>query len=128
MKNIFYVIIAAVAIPVVVGACAPKASRSSDGTRLKARFEQAGLCSNYTFTLVEGQLDTSLVEAAWTNPQTNKTYTNAFGVKNPCDLPPDLKEGDEFYFKIDEDRPNRCAVCMAYYPTPAKKLNIVPVP
>ncbi|HTG55695.1 MAG TPA: hypothetical protein VL943_05485 [Niabella sp.] len=92
--------------------------------KMKARFEVSGLCSNYTFSLLEGSKDTSLVEASWTNPQTDSTYTNAFGVKNPCDLPEGLKVGDEFYFELDNDRPNRCMVCMAYYPTPAKKLNI----
>lgn len=97
---------------------------SNAGGKMKARFEVSGICSNYTFSLIEGSKDTSLVEASWTNPQTDSTYTNAFGVKNPCDLPEGLKVGDEFYFELDNDRPNRCMICMAYYPTPAKKLNI----
>lgn len=106
-------------------ACAHKSTLpNSTNGKMKARFEIAGICSNYTFSLIEGGVDSSLVEASWTNPQTDSTYTNAFGVKNPCDLPPGLKVGDTFYFEIDADRPNRCMVCMAFYPTPAKKLNI----
>lgn len=101
-----------------------KAAIAHGNGKMKARFEVAGICSNYTFSLLEGNIDTSLVEASWTNPQTDSSYTNAFGVKNPCDLPEGLKPGDEFYFELDNDRPNRCMVCMAYYPVPARKLNI----
>ncbi|MFT4093462.1 MAG: hypothetical protein QM640_07465 [Niabella sp.] len=99
-------------------------SKSNSGSKLKARFEVKALCSNYTFSIIEGAIDTSMVEASWTNPQTNKTYKNAFGIKNPCDLPANLKEGDEFYFEIDNKQSKPCVACMAYYPTPAKKLNI----
>ncbi|WP_346236599.1 hypothetical protein ABDK00_014750 [Niabella insulamsoli] len=104
--------------------CSNTTALNKGKEKLKARFEVAGICSNYTFSLIEGMADTSLVAASWTNPQSDSTYTNAFGVKNPCDLPEGLKVGDEFYFEIDSNRPNRCMVCMAYYPTPAKKLNI----
>ncbi|MCH5717372.1 hypothetical protein [Niabella hibiscisoli] len=110
---------------VTVTSCSNKTTPVSHNKgKMKARFEVSGICSNYTFSLIEGDKDTSLVQASWTNPQTDSTYTNAFGVKNPCDLPEGLKVGDEFYFELDNDRPNRCMVCMAYYPTPAKKLNI----
>ncbi|GAB3421893.1 hypothetical protein [Niabella aquatica] len=97
---------------------------SGTAPQLKARFEVAGLCANYTFSLVEGSLDTSLIEAAWTNPQTGKTYKNAFGLVTACGLPAHLKEGDTFYFEIDKNEPEQCAVCMAYYPAPTKKLHI----
>jgi hypothetical protein len=90
----------------------------------KARLETTGICFNYTFTLIEGDIDPSLVEASWTNPQTNKTYINAFGIANPCNLPSNLKEGDEFYFSLSSHRTNSCAVCEAYYPSPGKKLYI----
>lgn len=106
--------------------CACNSNHSMGGkTKYKARFEVAGICSNYTFSVVEGNIDTSLVVANWTDPQTDKTYKNAFGVKNPCILPADLKQGDTFYFVIDENPPkNECIVCMAYYPTPEKSLDI----
>ncbi|MCH5683629.1 hypothetical protein LWM68_04710 [Niabella sp. W65] len=116
---------AAILLLLTISACNSKTAPAGNKSgKMKARFEVAGLCSNYTFSLIEGNNDTSLVEASWTNPQTDTTYANAFGVKNPCDLPEGLKPGDEFYFELDKDRPNRCMVCMAYYPTPAKKLNI----
>lgn len=117
----FQLIVIVVAITTFVS-CGHKATTGT--SRLKARFEVKGLCSNYTFSIIEGRLDTSLVEASWTNPQTNKTYKNAFGLVSACDLPASLKEGDTFYFEIDKNEPKQCAVCMAYYPTPEKKLNI----
>lgn len=123
MKSVFINFIVVLALAGAGISCSPKPSTSSD-TRFKARFEQSGICANNTYTVIEGKIDTSLVQASWTNPQTNKTYTNAFTVMNPCDMPQGMKEGDEFYFEIDSNRPNRCMVCQAYYPTPAKRLNI----
>ncbi len=97
--------------------------------RYKARFEKEALCYNYTFTVIEGDIVPSLVEATWTNPQTNVTYTKAFGLGNPCDFPKNLKEGDEFYFGlIRPEDAKQCAVCDAYYPNPAKKLFIKIIP
>lgn len=79
---------------------------------------------NYTISVIKGDIDPSLVEASWTDPVTNKTYPNAFGLKSICTFPPDINEGDEFYFKIEEV-PQNCGVCQAYYPTPQKRLSIV---
>ncbi len=104
--------------------CHNKVMPVSKSDKLKARFEVAGLCSNYTFSLIEGNIDTALIEGSWTNPQTNKTYKNAFGISNPCDLPKDLKEGDEFYFELEKKPSEQCVACMAYYPTPVKKLAL----
>lgn len=112
-----------IAAAVAIASCGHKTT-SASAARLKARFEVAGLCSNYTFSVIEGNIDTSLVINSWTHPQTNKTYNKAFGISNPCDLPQNLKQGDVFYFEIDKNEPKQCAVCMAYYPTPEKKLNI----
>ena len=69
-------------------------------------------------------MDTSMVVPQWRDETTGKTYKNAFGLANPCDFPASIKEGDEFYFTIDTVKARNCAVCMAYYPTPQKKLII----
>ncbi len=92
--------------------------------RLKGKLEIKALCMNYTIRLVEGNLDTSIVAAAWTDESTVKSYNNVFGLGNPCDFPSTIKQGDEFYFTIDNLKEKNCAVCMAYYPTPKKKLII----
>ena len=100
-------------------------SNPSGQAKYKARLEVAGICSNYTFSVIEGNIDTSLVVAEWTDPQTDKTYKNAFAVKNPCILPTGIKKGDVFSFVINANpSKSECAVCMAYYPTPPKSLDI----
>lgn len=91
---------------------------------MKGRLEVKGLCMNYTIKVLEGAIDPSLIEAAWTDPVTNKTHHNVFGLASVCDFPSDIAEGQEFYFALNPNPAPSCAVCKAYYPTPAKKLHI----
>lgn len=110
---------------VLLNVSADKCSDKKETTKenkYKARLETKALCMNYTFTLQEGKLDTSFVNAVWTDESTGKTYKNAFSFANPCDFPASIKEGDEFWFVIDTTKQKECAVCMAYYPTPSKKI------
>jgi hypothetical protein len=91
----------------------------------KGRLEVQAICMNYTIKLLEGNIDTSKIAGNWTDEITKKTYNNVFALQNPCTFPANLKQGDEFSFVIDTAaaQPD-CAVCMAYYPTPGKKLSI----
>jgi len=90
----------------------------------KAKLETKALCMNYTLRLLEGDLDTSLVTASWTDESTGKSYTNVFALGSRCTFPPNIQQGDDFYFVIDSSEKQDCAVCMAYYPTPPKRLPI----
>lgn len=90
----------------------------------KGRLEIKGVCFNYTIALLEGSIDTSLIVPAWTNEENGKSYTNVFGLAAPCGFPATINEGDSFYFRIDPAPKGDCDVCMAYYPTPPKKLAI----
>lgn len=92
--------------------------------RYKGRLEVKALCMNYTISVIEGDIDTSLVVHEWTDETTGKTYKNAFRLGSPCTFPQTINAGDEFYFTIDSSAVQNCAVCMAYYPTPSKKLPI----
>ncbi len=92
--------------------------------RLKGKLEIAGICSNYTIKVIEGKIDSSLVVATWTDETTGKSYNNVFKLGSPCTFPATIKQGDEFYFTIDTTKQKDCAVCMAYYPTPAKAIAI----
>ena len=66
-----------------------------------------------------------MVAASWTDENTGKTYKDAFALGNPCNFPATINQGDEFYFIIDSTKKQeQCIVCMAYYPTPPKKLFI----
>ena len=73
---------------------------------------------------MEGRIDTSKVAATWIDENTGRTYTNVFALDSPCSFPADIEQGDEFYFTLKEERDKDCNVCMAYYPTPPKRLFI----
>lgn len=103
--------------------CGDKKQSDSNGI-YKAKLETKALCMNYTLRLLEGNIDTSLITSSWTDESTGKPYTNVFGLGSPCTFPSTIEQGDEFYFKIDSSAKQDCAVCMAYYPTPPKKLSI----
>lgn len=90
----------------------------------KGKLSIKALCMNYTIELLEGNMDTSKIAASWTNESTGKTYHNVFALGSPCTFPAKLNEGDTFYFVIDSMPDRECAVCMAYYPKPAKALSI----
>lgn len=109
-------------------ASANKCNKKSAGTTYKAKLETKALCMNYTLRLVEGNIDTSLISASWTDESKGKTFDKVFGLANPCDFPSTINEGDEFYFTIDTAKTKDCAVCMAYYPTPPRKLSIKVLP
>ncbi|GAA4323923.1 hypothetical protein [Flaviaesturariibacter amylovorans] len=90
----------------------------------KGRLEVKGLCQNYTIKVVSGTIDPALVQAKWTDETTGKEYENVFALGNPCVFPERLNAGDEFWFLIDNSGKQDCIRCMAFYPTPEKKLNI----
>lgn len=90
----------------------------------KGKLEIKALCMNYTISIESKNFDTSMVIANWTDETTAKNYKNVFGLGSRCTFPDSLKEGDEFYFTIDSTSVQNCMVCMAYYPTPVKKLSI----
>jgi len=102
-------------------------TKKSDTTTYKARLEIKALCMNYTLRLLEGDMDTSLITASWTDESAGKSYTNVFGLASPCSFPPNIQQGDDFYFQIDSSEKQDCPVCMAYYPTPPRKLSIIVV-
>lgn len=101
-----------------------KTEETKSAGRYTGRLEVAGICKNYTISVIEGEMDKKLVEAEWTDASTQKKYTNAFKLGNPCDFPAAIKAGDTFHFVIDTSPSKECIVCMAYYPTPSKALSI----
>lgn len=103
--------------------------KKKENTFYKGKLEIKAMCMNYTIRLVEGTLDTSLIAVHWTDEHTSVSYTNVFGLANPCDFPSTINQGDEFYFSIDTSKSKKdCIVCLAYYPTPPKKLSIKIIP
>jgi len=90
----------------------------------KGRLEVKGMCMNYTIKLLQGDLDKSKYVSEWKDETTGKTHTNVFALGSVCSFPGTIKEGDEFYFKIDSSYVSNCAVCMAFYPKPSKSIAI----
>ena len=91
----------------------------------KGKLVLKGICMNYVIQIIEGDVDKALYESSWQNPLTNTTYQNVFGLASTCTFPTTIKEGDEFYFSIPKNPiVPTCADCMAYSPTPSKKINI----
>jgi hypothetical protein len=104
---------------------ADKCGKKNTATgKYQARLETKALCMNYTIRLLKGDIDTSLINSSWTDESTGKTYTNVFGLGSRCNFPPNIEQGDDFYFVIDTIQKQECAVCLAYYPTPPRKLSI----
>ena len=79
---------------------------------------------NYTIKLIEGNLDASRYVTEWKDESTGKTHNNVFALGSACTFPDSIKEGDDFYFRIDSSYVSNCAVCMAYYPKPPKSIAI----
>lgn len=100
----------------------------STGEKLKGKLEIAGICSNYTIRVLEGDPGKDAVEENWTDETTGKQYEDVFRLGNPCDFPATIKQGDAFYFVVDTTSKTPCNVCLAYYPTPSKKLSIKVIP
>ena len=102
-----------------------KCNEKKDNSEVyKGRLEIKAICMNYTIKLLEGNMDTSKIVSSWTDETTKKSYSNVFALGNPCNFPASIKQGDEFYFTIDNKEQDHCAICMAYYPVPGKKLLI----
>ena len=101
-----------------------KCKSKNENAVYKGKLEVKGMCMNYTIKLLEGNIDTSKLVADWKNESTGKTHTNVFALGSVCNFPPTINEGDEFSFTIDTSYVSNCAVCLAYYPKPAKSLAI----
>jgi hypothetical protein len=111
---------------VLVALLSLNCTKSSDVNNcIKGKLVINGICGNITIQVLSGPIDSNLIVKSWQDPSTSKTYENVFALKSICTFPSSIKEGDEFYFKIDNDpKGSDCAVCLAYRPTPPKGLMI----
>jgi len=121
MKRLFFLSVI-LSLTISADKCGTKKAETS--VKFKARLEIKAICMNYTLRLLEGNIDTSLISASWIDESTGKSYNNVFGLGSRCTFPPNFEQGDDFYFMIDTTQKQQCAVCLAYYPTPPRKLSI----
>ena len=108
----------------ILAATTDKCKNKNENSVYKGKLEVKGLCMNYTIKLLEGNINASKLVAEWKNEVTGKTHKNVFALGSVCSFPPTINEGDEFYFTIDTTYVSNCAVCLAYYPKPAKSIAI----
>ena len=123
MKNYMAVLLLLSMVTLSAFQC-KKEAVSAKKTCYKGRLEIKGTCLNFTIKILEGKISSEKIEKTWKDESTGKEYTNVFRLDNFCTFPPSLKEGDEFYFEIEENPSNDCFRCLAFYPVPSKGLNI----
>lgn len=83
-----------------------------------------GICMNYVIQVNDADFPQDLIEKKWIYEATQAQYENVFALKSVCDFPESIKEGDSFYFIIDSEKTNECAVCLAYSQVPDKSISI----
>lgn len=102
-----------------------KSAENISPTCYKGKLVLQGICMNYVIEAVNKDMDTSQVAFEWKNPASGKSYQHVFALASTCTFPSNIKEGDSFSFKIIQPpKENTCAQCLAYSPTPSKKLFI----
>jgi len=108
----------------ILGITTDKCKNKNESSFYKGKLEVKGMCMNYTIKLLEGKIDASKLVAEWKDEVTGKTHNIVFALGSVCNFPTTIKEGDEFSFTIDTTYVSNCAVCLAYYPKPAKSIAI----
>ena len=95
---------------------------------IKGRLAVKGICMNFVIEVLD-PVNPDWVEAEWVHPDTEVVYSNAFRLGSVCSFDPSLNEGDLFTFEASPepfDGDEKCAVCLAYSPTPNKMLYLRP--
>jgi hypothetical protein len=98
----------------------------TDSTCFKGKLVLFGLCGNAVVQVLDDRMDPSFYEKTWKDESTGIVYENVMGNANFCNFPGELKEGQEFYFRIDPPTslPNDCVNCKALSPTPQTRQYI----
>lgn len=117
-------IFSSLALLITLGACSGNKAAQRTDTCFKGKLEVKGGCMNYTISIQEGNMDSSLYVEEWTDENTGKQYDKVFALASKCSFPANIKEGDTFYFTIDSTPDRSCSVCMMYYPVPPRSLAI----
>ena len=92
----------------------------ADSTCYKGKLVLKGICNNAVVEVLDDRMNPAFYEKTWKDESTGIVYKNVMGNANYCTFPGDLKEGQEFYFRIDlpTSLPADCANCKALSPTP----------
>lgn len=92
----------------------------TDSTCYKGKLVLKGICNNAVVQVLDDRMPLSFYEESWKDEFTGIVYQKVMGNSNYCGFPADLKENDEFYFRIASPTvgPPNCVNCKAYSPSP----------
>jgi hypothetical protein len=98
----------------------------TDSACYKGKLMLVGLCGNAVVQVLDDRMNPSFYEKTWKDESTGIVYQNVMGNANYCSFPGNLKEGQEFYFRIDPPTslPPDCVNCKALSPTPQTRQYI----
>jgi hypothetical protein len=98
----------------------------TDSTCYKGKLVLKGICNNAVVEVLDDRMNPAFYEKTWKDESTGIVYRNVMGNANYCTFPGDLKEGQEFYFRIDQPTslPVDCVNCLALSPTPQTRQYI----
>ena len=83
-----------------------------------------GICMNYVIQVNDSNFPEELLEINWVDEFSEISFTNVFTLESVCDFPTNIEEGQTFRFFIDINKDNNCPVCLAFTPTPSKRVSI----
>ena len=97
----------------------------SDSTCYKGKLVLVGICGNAVVQVLDERMPPSYYEATWKDESTGITYQKVMGNANFCSFPANLKENEEFYFRVNPpDGIDDCPRCKAISPSPEKRQYI----
>jgi hypothetical protein len=98
----------------------------SDSTCYKGKLVLVGICGNAVVQVLDDRMPPSFYEATWKDESTGITYQKVMGNANYCTFPANLKENEEFYFRVNPPStlPSDCVNCKALSPTPQTRQYI----
>jgi len=97
----------------------------SDSTCYKGKLVLVGICGNAVVQVLDERMPPSYYEENWKDESTGITYQKVMGNANFCSFPANLKENEEFYFRVNPPEGiDDCPRCKAISPSPEKRQYI----
>ena len=94
----------------------------SDSTCYKGKLVLVGICGNAVVQVLDERMPSSYYEANWKDESTGITYQKVIGNANFCSFPANVKENEEFYFRVNPPEGiDDCPRCKAISPSPEKR-------
>jgi hypothetical protein len=121
MKRVIFLVL----ISLGLSACIPPVG-GGGGNRIKAKLIRV-TCASKVIQILDSRY--YYLGETWSDTQTPPvTYEHVAKVSNLCEFPESIAVGSEFFFKIDTNPQNNCAVCALWDAPPTKEVAVTVVP